>query len=61
MDLLMATVLEEDFPLTTNMQRDFHVGHEHIMFGKNEPALQHFHKRLKESLALGFIDRAETT
>ena len=50
MDLLMATVLEEDFPLTTNMQQDFHVGHEHIVFGKNEPALQHFHKTLEKSL-----------
>lgn len=50
MDLLMATVLEEDFPLATNMQRDFPEGNEYLLFGRNEPALQHFHKSLAEVL-----------
>ena len=50
MDLLMATVLKEDFPLATNMQQDFREGHAHIVFGRNEPALQHFHKTVDRFL-----------
>lgn len=50
MDLLMGTVLEEDFPLAKNMQKDFSVKKESLIFGRNEPALQYFHQRLSESL-----------
>lgn len=50
MNLLLATVLDEDFPLATNMQKDFEQGHEHLLFGRNEPALQHFHKTLRSIL-----------
>lgn len=50
-DLLMATVLEEDFPLATNMQRDFRESSEDLLFGRNEPALQHFHRTLAEKLS----------
>jgi len=51
MDLLMGTVLEEDFPLATNMQKDFSVRKESLIFGRNEPALQYFHRKLAESLS----------
>ena len=52
MDLLLATVLNEDFPLAENIQRDFPVGGQsHITFGRNEPALAHFHRMLDERLA----------
>ncbi|MFX3658327.1 MAG: SRPBCC family protein [bacterium] len=50
LDLLMATVLEEDFPLAADMQRDFSVRNDHLLFGRNEPALQHFHRMLHDAL-----------
>ena len=50
MELLMATVLEEDFPLATDMQRDFAIRDEPLVFGRNEPALQHFHRMLHDTL-----------
>ena len=52
MDLLMATVEKEDFPLAEGVQRGFHSGaQDEILFGRNEPCLQHFHKSVKEALA----------
>jgi phenylpropionate dioxygenase-like ring-hydroxylating dioxygenase large terminal subunit len=51
MDLLMATVLEEDFPLAADMQRDFRARTDTLVFGRNEPALQHFHRALHEELS----------
>jgi phenylpropionate dioxygenase-like ring-hydroxylating dioxygenase large terminal subunit len=51
-DLLMATVEQEDFPLGERVQRGFHAGAQpHITFGRNEPALQHFHKSIAAELA----------
>jgi phenylpropionate dioxygenase-like ring-hydroxylating dioxygenase large terminal subunit len=51
-DLLMATVEKEDFPLSEGMQRGFHSGaQDEVLFGRNEPALQHFHKSIKAALA----------
>jgi phenylpropionate dioxygenase-like ring-hydroxylating dioxygenase large terminal subunit len=50
--LLMATVEQEDFPLSEGMQRGFSSGaQEDVLFGRNEPALQHFHKSIKAALA----------
>jgi len=51
-DLLMATVEKEDFPLSEGMQRGFYSGaQDEVLFGRNEPALQHFHKSVKGALA----------
>jgi phenylpropionate dioxygenase-like ring-hydroxylating dioxygenase large terminal subunit len=51
MDLLMATVEKEDFPLAEGVQRGFYSGaQDEILFGRNEPCLQHFHKSVKEAL-----------
>jgi phenylpropionate dioxygenase-like ring-hydroxylating dioxygenase large terminal subunit len=51
-DLLMATVEKEDFPLTETIQRGFYSGaQEAIVFGRNEPGLQHFHKSVRAALA----------
>lgn len=51
MDLLMATVQDEDFPLAENAQKDFHSGaQDAITFGRNEPALAHFHTRIRKAL-----------
>jgi hypothetical protein len=52
MDLLLATVEKEDFPLAEGIQRGFHSGaQDDILFGRNEPSLQHFHRSVKEALA----------
>jgi len=52
MDLLMATVEKEDFPLSEGMQRGFYSGaQQEVIFGRNEPSLQHFHKSVKAALA----------
>ena len=54
MDLLMATVNKEDFPLSEGVQRGFHSGaQDEVLFGRNEPSLQHFHTSVKAALAGG--------
>jgi phenylpropionate dioxygenase-like ring-hydroxylating dioxygenase large terminal subunit len=51
-DLLMATVELEDFPTCEGMQKGFLSGaQDRVVFGRNEPALQHFHRGVAESLA----------
>jgi phenylpropionate dioxygenase-like ring-hydroxylating dioxygenase large terminal subunit len=45
--VLMDTVLEEDFVASEAIQRGFTAGAQnHLTFGRNEPALQHFHRTL---------------
>jgi len=51
-DLLMATVEMEDFPTCEGMQKGFYSGaQDAIVFGRNEPALQHYHKSIAAVLA----------
>ncbi len=51
-NLLMATVEIEDFPTCEGMQRGFRSGaQDAITFGRNEPALQHFHRNIDVALA----------
>jgi len=46
-DLLLRTVCDEDFPLGEGVQAGFHSGGQsEIVFGRNEPALQHYHRNL---------------
>ena len=53
MDLLMRTVQDEDFPLAAGMQRAFRSGaQQHIVFGRNEPALTHYHTAIRSALGL---------
>ena len=48
----MATVEHQDFPVSEGIQRGFDSGaQDDIVFGRNEPALQHYHKALKSALA----------
>ena len=52
MDLLMSIVQEEDFPNGENIQRSFYSGaQEHVTYGRNEPALGHYHESIKRILA----------
>lgn len=51
-NLLMATVEMEDFPTCEGMQIGFRSGAQDVItFGRNEPALQHFHKSIRAALA----------
>lgn len=51
-NLLMATVELQDFPTCEGMQKGFlSDAQEAIVFGKNEPALQHFHRSVTAALA----------
>lgn len=51
-NLLMATVEMQDFPTCEGMQRGFPSGaQDAIVFGRNEPALQHYHRGIKAALA----------
>ena len=51
-DLLMATVESQDFPVSEGMQRGFYSGaQDEIVFGRNEPALQHYHRAIKSALS----------
>jgi phenylpropionate dioxygenase-like ring-hydroxylating dioxygenase large terminal subunit len=53
MKLLLDTVEKEDFPLGEDMQRGFHSGaQDRLLFGRNEPALAHFHRSVHEALGL---------
>ncbi len=48
MDLLVRTVVEEDFPVGEEIQQGFYSGaQEAIVFGRNEPGLSHFHRQVK--------------
>jgi phenylpropionate dioxygenase-like ring-hydroxylating dioxygenase large terminal subunit len=52
-NLLMATVEMEDFPTCEGMQKGFGSGaQDAITFGRNEPALQHYHKSVKAALGM---------
>jgi phenylpropionate dioxygenase-like ring-hydroxylating dioxygenase large terminal subunit len=51
-NLLMATVENQDFPTCEGMQKGFLSGaQEAIVFGRNEPALQHYHRNIAAALA----------
>ena len=57
MDLAIAVVEKEDFVVGAGIQRGFYSGaQDHIVFGRNEPGLQHFHRSIKQ--ALGLADSA---
>lgn len=57
MDLLLRTVEKEDFPLAEDMQRGFRSGaQDHVTFGRNEPALAHYHRKVRDALGLAPIE-----
>lgn len=50
-DIVVGVVEREDFPVGEGTQRGFHSGaQEHIVFGRNEPALGYFHRAVSEAL-----------
>jgi len=59
LDILMAAVRDEDFPLSRNVQKCLGTGvPEDFVFGRNEPSLQHYHRRIVEALRLERGQRA---
>jgi len=49
--LAIDVVREEDFPLGEGVQKGFYADPKRkLIFGKNEPGLQHFHKQIKLAL-----------
>ncbi|MBL6751953.1 MAG: Rieske 2Fe-2S domain-containing protein [Nevskia sp.] len=53
LELLLATVENEDFPLCAQIQRGAESGAQHYTtFGRNEPALSHFHAGIRGALGL---------
>lgn len=51
MDLLMNVTNSEDFALAEQIQRGFHSGaQEHVIFGRNEPLLAHYHRAIRASI-----------
>jgi phenylpropionate dioxygenase-like ring-hydroxylating dioxygenase large terminal subunit len=53
LQLALDAVDGEDFPLGESIQRGFYSGaHTHVTYGRNEPALIHFHRSLRQALGL---------
>jgi len=51
-DVLMQTVEDEDFPIGRDIQKGFATGfQDFVVFGRNESALQHFHRTLHSELS----------
>lgn len=52
MDLAVRTVVQEDFPTSEGIQVGAQSGAvTHSIYGRNEPAIAHFHKQIAKSLA----------
>lgn len=52
MDLTIRTVCEEDFPACEGMQFAFNAGgRQDIIYGRNEPALAHYQRCIREAVA----------
>ena len=52
LQLLKDVVEKEDFPLGEGIQKGFYADKKrNIIFGKNEPGLQHFHKNVDKFLS----------
>jgi len=53
MDLALDTVDREDFRLSERIQRGYGSGAQsHLTYGRNEPALIHFHRSIRQALGL---------
>jgi hypothetical protein len=57
LDLLLDVTNKEDFVTGEQIQRGFSTDAQaHVIYGRNEPALQHYHRTLKMSLGLPEFD-----
>lgn len=52
-DIALATVEQEDFPLSEKLHAGFYSGaQKEIIYGRNEPSLIHYHKSLRKALGI---------
>jgi len=52
-DIILRTVIEEDFLLSERMQVGFESGAiDEVLYGRNEPALVHFHASIRSALGI---------
>jgi len=52
--LAIKVITTEDFPAGRSMQLGFSSGAQsHVIYGRNEPALAHYHKSIRRALGLG--------
>lgn len=59
MELVMAVVTGEDFPAGRSMQIGFQSrAQSHVVYGRNEPAMIHYHRALDRALAEAGTQRA---
>lgn len=57
MEVTYSTVENEDYRMGESTQRTIDSGLlDHIVFGRNEPALHHFHNTFREALGLGPLE-----
>lgn len=62
MDLLLATVEDEDFPVGVDIQRGFQANAQsYVTFGRNEPGLSHYHGTMRSLLGLQQAEPATTS
>jgi phenylpropionate dioxygenase-like ring-hydroxylating dioxygenase large terminal subunit len=60
MKLLLETVDGEDFEVSTKIQQGIASGAQtHLTFGRNEPALQHFHRVIQQALTAQRVGLSE--
>ena len=59
LDLVLRTVEEEDFPIGEGIQRGFLANPQaEVVYGRNEPALQHWQRTVAEALEDGVFEQA---
>jgi phenylpropionate dioxygenase-like ring-hydroxylating dioxygenase large terminal subunit len=57
LELFFSTLEEEDYYMGTKTQRAADSGKiEHFLFGRNEPALHHFHNNYRSALGMGPLE-----
>jgi len=60
MEVFSSTVEQEDYAMGEMQQRAAESGMlEEIVFGRNEPALHHFHRNYREALNMPPLERVE--
>jgi len=53
-----STIEQEDYLMGETTQRSAETGHlSHVMFGRNEPALHHYHTHFREALGMPPLER----
>ena len=60
MQLILDVVTGEDFPAGRTMQLGFHAGAQtHTVYGRNEPAMIHYHQSLRRALKMPVAARTQ--